>query len=152
MIRLALISDSHGHGPNLRAAAEALAACDALCHMGDVVPDGRRLSQQLNLPLHAVRGNCDVLAGVADELTLDVAGHKLLLSHGHRYGVKRSMTALSLRARQAGADIVLYGHTHLPQVDWDGPVLFINPGALCDGRYAILEFRDNGPVPVMKIL
>ena len=152
MIRLALISDSHGHGPNLRAVAGMLANCDALCHMGDVAPDGRRLSQQLQLPLHAVRGNCDVLAGLADELTLDVAGVKLLLCHGHRYGVKNSLTALSLRARQAGADIVLYGHTHLPQVVRDGPILFINPGALCDGRYALLEFRDNGPVPVMKIL
>lgn len=152
MIRLALVSDSHGHSARLRAAAGALTGCDALCHLGDLCADGVRLAQAMGLPLHGVRGNCDALGGAPEEITLTVAGYKLLLCHGHRYGVKRSLTALSLRAREAGAQIVLYGHTHLPQVDRDGPLLLINPGALLDGRCAILEFRENGPVPLMKQL
>ena len=152
MIRLALLSDSHGRVDRFKALAPKLERCDALCHLGDLVPDGQRISQMLGLPLHGVRGNCDGWENAPEEILLNVAGHKLLLCHGHRYGVKASLTQLFLRSQEAGADIVLYGHTHQPRVDRNGPMMLVNPGALMDGRWAVLEFRENGPVPVMKIL
>ncbi|MEG0145820.1 MAG: metallophosphoesterase family protein, partial [Clostridia bacterium] len=74
------------------------------------------------------------------------------LTHGNTYRVKQGLLMLAYGAREVGADIVLYGHTHIPSVDRDGPLLLINPGALMDGRYAILTFSDNGPVPAMKVL
>ena len=152
MIRLALVSDSHGRPDTLKAVAGRLERCEALCHLGDLVSDGKRMSQMLGVSLHGVRGNCDGWENAPEEIVLNVAGHKLLLCHGHRYGVKESLTRLYLRGQEAGADIVLYGHTHLPRVERNGPMLLINPGALMDGRWAVLEFRENGPVPVMKIL
>ena len=152
MIRLALVSDSHGRGDTLKAAAGRMEGCEGLCHLGDLVPDGQRMSQMLGLPLYGVRGNCDGWENAPEEMVLNVAGHKLLLCHGHRYGVKESLTRLYLRGQEAGADIVLYGHTHQPRVDRNGPMMLINPGALMNGRWAVLEFREMGPVPVMKIL
>lgn len=152
MIRLALVSDSHGRGNALKAAAGGMEGCEGLCHLGDLVPDGQRMSQMLGLPLYGVRGNCDGWENAPEEMVLNVAGHKLLLCHGHRYGVKESLTRLYLRGQEAGADIVLYGHTHQPRVDRNGPMMLINPGALMNGRWAVLEFREMGPVPVMKIL
>lgn len=152
MIRLALVSDSHGRGNTLKAAAGGMEGCEGLCHLGDLVPDGQRMSQMLGLPLYGVRGNCDGWENAPEEMVLNVAGHKLLLCHGHRYGVKESLTRLYLRGQEAGADIVLYGHTHQPRVDRNGPMMLINPGALMNGRWAVLEFREMGPVPVMKIL
>ncbi|HIS01046.1 MAG TPA: metallophosphoesterase [Candidatus Excrementavichristensenella intestinipullorum] len=152
MIRLALVSDSHGRGDTLKAAAGGMEGCEGLCHLGDLVPDGQRMSQMLGLPLYGVRGNCDGWENAPEEMVLNVAGHKLLLCHGHRYGVKESLTRLYLRGQEAGADIVLYGHTHQPRVDRNGPMMLINPGALMNGRWAVLEFREMGPVPVMKIL
>ena len=59
MIRLALVSDSHGRGDTLKAAAGGMEGCEGLCHLGDLVPDGQRMSQMLGLPLYGVRGNCD---------------------------------------------------------------------------------------------
>ena len=152
MIRLALVSDSHGRGDTLKAAAGGMEGCEGLCHLGDLVPDGQRMSQMLGLPLYGVRGNCDGWENAPEEMVLNVAGHKLLLCHGHRYGVKESLTRLYLRGQEAGADIVLYGHTHQPRVDRNGPMMLINPGALMNWRWAVLEFREMGPVPVMKIL
>lgn len=152
MIRLALVSDSHGAAGFLEQAVPRLRDCQALCHMGDTARDGVRLAERLGIPCHAVAGNCDVFPTAPRELTLTVEGFRILLTHGDRYGVKRSLSRLSFRARAAEADIVLYGHTHIPSVDRDGPILFINPGALMNGRYALLEFRPNGPVPVIKIL
>ena len=152
MVRLGLVRDSRGRGDTLKAAAGGMEGCEGLCHLGDLVPDGQRMSQMLGLPLYGVRGNCDGWENAPEEMVLNVAGHKLLLCHGHRYGVKESLTRLYLRGQEAGADIVLYGHTHQPRVDRNGPMMLINPGALMNGRWAVLEFREMGPVPVMKIL
>lgn len=152
MIRLALVSDSHGSAGFMEQAVPRLRDCQALCHMGDKARDGTRMAECLGIPCHAVAGNCDGFSDAPRELILTVEGFRILLTHGDRYEVKRSLAKLSSRARAAGADIVLYGHTHIPAVDRDGPILFINPGALMSGRYALLEFRSNGPAPVMKIL
>ena len=38
----------------------------------------------------------------------------LLLTHGHRYSVKSGYDALLARAVEVGADIVVFGHTHVP--------------------------------------
>ncbi len=72
---------------------------------------------------------------------------RTLLTHANRYRRRRSLFRLSLRAREAGASLALFGHTHEPTVEWEGGVLLVNPGSLQNGRYAIIEFRENGPTP-----
>lgn len=153
MIRLGIVSDSHGCLSMIEKAAVALSDCDQVIHLGDVVSDAERLARRLPCPVHCVRGNCDSYSsGAPEQMTLKVSGHTLLLTHGNTYRVKQGLLMLAYGAREVGADIVLYGHTHIPSVDRDGPLLLINPGALMDGRCAILTFSDNGPVPAMKIL
>src|SRR5690606_26470360 len=100
-----------------------------------------------------VRGNCDgYLATAPEEMMLTIEGTRLLLTHGHRHRVKQGLLALAYRAREAGVQVALYGHTHVPSVERVGDIVLINPGALMSGRYAVLEFRPGGPTPVMKIL
>ncbi|MEA4898982.1 MAG: metallophosphoesterase [Christensenellaceae bacterium] len=153
MIRLGLVSDSHGAAMNIARAAEALRGVDALIHLGDVSADAGRFEALLRVPVHAVRGNCDVYSATApEEMTLTVEGIRLLLTHGHRLRVKQGLLALACRARETGAQAALYGHTHVPSVERAGDILLLNPGALLSGRYAVLEFREGGPTPVMKIL
>ncbi len=153
MYRLGIVSDSHGIKSHIELAAAALGHCDAITHLGDTVSDAEQLKVLLSAPVLSVRGNCDSLyAKAPEELTVTISGTKLLMVHGHRQRVKDGLTALWLRAEEAGCQIALYGHTHRPCVERAGGVMLVNPGALMDGRYAILEFREHGAVPVMKIL
>ena len=149
MIRLALLSDSHGRVDRFKALAPELERCDALCHLGDLVPDGQRISQMLGLPLHGVRGNCDGWENAPEEILLNVAGHKLLLCHGHRYGVKTSLDALLNSAHFAGAQLVLYGHTHIARIDYPAGMTVVNPG-MCGARepatFALIDISPAGGI------
>ena len=149
MYRLGVASDSHGRTSALKSAAERLSDVDAVVHLGDCETDAI-FFKAANRPLYTVSGNCDCFARESpSEIVIDIDGVKLLMCHGHSYCVKYSLTRLSLRAREAGCALVLYGHTHIPSVDTDGGIVFVNPGALMDGRFCVIEFRENGPVPVM---
>ena len=62
-----------------------------------------------------------------------------------KYGVKHSLMRLSLKAREAGAALALYGHSHRQEIDRDGEITLLNPGALKNGDYAVVEL-DKGCV------
>ena len=77
-----------------------------------------------------VPGNCDgwTMDPLKKQITL--AGKRILLSHGHLWGVKKGYEAAVADARAVGADILLFGHTHraLCQQLEDG-LWMMNPGA-----------------------
>ena len=50
------------------------------------------------------------------------------------------------RAQEVGAKIACFGHTHHAAAEWKDGILLLNPGALCDGRYAILQTGEGGEV------
>ena len=49
---------------------------------------------------------------------------------------------LDLLAKENGCNIVLYGHTHQQLVDEYDGVTFINPGALKEGNYALINENE----------
>ena len=53
-------------------------------------------------------------------------------THGHTRNVKRSPMAAMYAAKEYGAQVLLFGHTHVPLVDNDGSLLTLNPGAAGD--------------------
>ena len=149
MPELFIVSDSHGATGFLRRAADRILDGDyaQIIHLGDVLPDADRLSEWIGRPVVSVTGNCDFLSRAARERTLSLAEQKILLTHGDRFRVKSSLDALSYRAEEAGCKCALYGHTHMPFAGLVGSVLLVNPGALCDGRYATLRVSLQGVVP-----
>ena len=58
--------------------------------------------------------------------------HKILMMHGHTRNVKATGMSAYYAAREMGADVLLYGHTHIPLVDFDGTLYTMNPGAAGD--------------------
>ena len=82
------------------------------------------------LPFCLVPGNCDGWgAAVPVKKQINLAGKSILLSHGHRWGVKSGYDTAIADARAVGADILLFGHTHIPlcrQLE-DG-LWMMNPG------------------------
>jgi len=143
-MRLAILSDSHGNVEDLRSAV-AFARPDAAVFLGDCCPDAVLLGRSYpDLPIHMVRGNCDPGVDAPDQLLLELEGHRLLLCHGHRYGVKLGFEGLCRAAREAGADIALFGHTHRAWKERRDGVLLLNPGSI-SGRgettFAVLELE-----------
>jgi len=79
---------------------------------------------------------------------LDFDGVKLLALHGHVFpSIRYDLSRLSYYAEEKGVALALYGHTHRPDVEWAGSVLLVNPGALKDGRYAVVTIEDGNIIP-----
>lgn len=134
-LKLAIVSDTHGHiHPHVPAQIRALAV-DAILHAGDIGDLSVLERLRALAPLHAVRGNIDERASdVPDVLTLDVrAGDesvfKLLLLHIAVYGPKLRADAARL-AYERGAKLVVCGHSHVPFLGRDRGLTMFNPGSI----------------------
>ena len=154
-MKLLLISDTHGKTGNLRQLLARLKDIGMILHMGDVEGDEDMIRSMAACPAEFVRGNCDVFSREPSEQLLEVQGHKIFMCHGHRHNVKSGLSMLEAAAREKGADIALYGHTHLPDCVWKEDMVIVNPGSLekpyQEGHkpaYAILEIDGEGQVHV----
>ena len=59
-----------------------------------------------------------------------VCGKRVLLSHGHIWHVKQGYDAALREARNAGAHLLLFGHTHRPCCFQEPDGLWVlNPGS-----------------------
>ena len=59
---------------------------------------------------------------------------RILLTHGHRYGVKEDLQRLTYAALEQACAVALFGHTHEPFLAREQGVLLLNPGSLCQPR------------------
>ena len=102
---------------------------DAVFHLGDCERDTQRLEKEFpDLPLYRVCGNCDREPVNPEVLQCTLDGVKFFCTHGDRYGVKYTLDALLNAAYFAGADIVLFGHTHRALSETMQGLYVVNPG------------------------
>ena len=70
----------------------------------------------------------------------------MYMTHGHLHGVKTGLERLLTAARNEGAQMVLYGHTHQADyhIEEDG-LYVLNPGSCrgYGGSAALLEVEDG---------
>jgi uncharacterized protein len=137
-MRIGVVSDTHGHLPSARRAAELLAErhVEQVLHCGDIgTPEVVHVFSRW--PGHYVFGNCDHdLAELTEAIELvqqtshgdfgefELAGCRIALVHGHDY--RRFQQAI----HSAAYRLVCYGHTHVPEEHYEGQTLVLNPGAL----------------------
>ena len=133
-----LVSDSHG---STRAIDQMLVHPGAVgvelwFHMGDIVPDAEYLATVTGQRVEYVAGNCDYFDGVtSDEKVVELAGHRIFMAHGHTFGVRFTLGVLARTAHEAGADIALYGHTHVAVAEKSPEGVFVyNPGSVAQPR------------------
>ena len=134
-MKLLILSDTHR---SLGFAYDAIEKehPDAVVHLGACQePD-----------FYYVPGNCDYAPAVPQSLTLELDGVRIFVTHGHLYGVKRDLTALAGAAKDAGARLALFGHTHIQHLEERGGITLLNPGTA--GRfghsgYAVVEIKDG---------
>ena len=131
-MKVLVLSDSHGNIANMIRAVEQEAP-RMIFHLGDCWRDGERLHDRYpDLPFEQVPGNCDFRSSQPAEQLLYLEDKRVLLCHGHTYGVKQSLLAAGLAAEEKDLDLFLFGHTHKPLVDMRGKTLFLNPGSIGD--------------------
>ena len=147
-MKILVLSDSHGNVYNMIRAVKQETPRMVL-HLGDCWRDGERLHDRFpDLPFEQVPGNCDFRSPHETEKLLFLENKRILLCHGHTYGVKQSLMAAGLAAEEKDLDLFLFGHTHDPLVDMRGKTLFMNPGSI--GAYSMPTYGiltlENGEI------
>lgn len=133
-MRIGLISDTHGR---LRPEVfDLLAGVEHILHAGDVGPADLLGELEAIAPVTGVWGNTDgfdVRSRFPEVATVELEGVRIVVAHGHQLGTP---TPAGLREAHAGADVIVYGHTHRPLVDRGTP-LVVNPGSAGAPRFGI---------------
>ncbi|MCP9312627.1 metallophosphoesterase [Liquorilactobacillus satsumensis] len=145
-IRFLVVSDSHGDREILeKLRAKYQGKVDGMFHCGDseLAPD-----DELFTDFQVVMGNCDYDPRFKELILTEYGSERVLLTHGHLYGVNNGMERLGFLAASKQATIVLFGHTHLLGAEYRKKCLFLNPGSISfprgeysslGGTYAVLE-------------
>ena len=144
-MKILIFSDSHRNVEPMIGAVE-MEKPDVIFHLGDLESDAIELNKRFPaIPLHSVPGNCDLMPFGVRRIIITEGGKKIFATHGHIYNVKAGLDGLINTAASAGADVVLFGHTHVPYEGTQAGMLVINPGACGRGRhtYGVLTI-ENG--------
>jgi len=162
VLMIGILSDSHDNLIPLRAAVRLFrnAGCDLVIHAGDfVAPFAARELGGAGAPVRAVYGNCDgEKAGLAQALepfgrvheppfVFEHAGRTLLVVH-----VQAKIQAYAAEKKY---DLIVYGHTHKPEVRRVGETILINPGesgGWVNGRSSVALFDpDSGDADIVYL-
>ena len=128
-MKILVLSDSHGDMWRLREIFSRERGFSLCVFLGDGERDLEPFFPMPDVPLLAVRGNCDLASSLPTKLITREGGKTLFLTHGYEQFVKYGLSALRSAARDAHADIALYGHTHVPVQEYDDGLYIMNPGS-----------------------
>ncbi len=152
-MRVVLLSDTHS--PRFwkgvpDAVASHLGSADLVLHAGDVCTADVLDDLAAFAPLHVVMGNNDrpeVAAwGAPETLERELEGVRVAMVHDS--GAKTGRVA-RLRRRFPTADLVVFGHSHIPMDLTEGDLRIVNPGSPSDKRrqphrtLALLDLADG---------
>ena len=127
--------------------ADVLRGADAILHAGDVCVPSVLDELAEFAPVHVVAGNNDgpdvVAWGAPETLSLELDGLRVGMIHDS--GNKVGRTA-RLRRLFPAADLVVFGHSHIPLDETGDGVRIFNPGSPTDRRR-----QPHGTVGVFDI-
>ncbi len=121
-----ILSDTHGNISGIEKLLPIINENDFLIHLGDCQQDLLPFNSDIKAKLLSVKGNCD---NGDEEVVLNIEGVKIFITHGNKYGVKKDLYKLFLRAKELGVTVVFYGHTHQSNIQQIDGITFVNPGA-----------------------
>ena len=127
---IGVISDTHGL---LRPeAVEALRGSEHILHAGDIgAPDIIPALEKI-APVTAIRGNVDRDAWASkfpETTVVELAGVHIYIIH--------DVNAIDLKPQAAGFAAVISGHSHQPNQEVRGGVLYFNPGSAGPRRFKL---------------
>lgn len=149
-MKIGIAGDTHGNIQAVRKILQKAEPVEYWLHTGDHGRDAIYLSEKSGLPILAVQGNCDRNdEGFNIDEFIFLEGKNIWVTHGHRYLHGTDTQELVWWAHRLEADIVVFGHTHVPMVKWYGDVLLINPGSASRPRggseagFAVLTLKEG---------
>lgn len=152
-MRILVVSDTHGDLTHLDDLLSEDDSFDLLIHCGDICGDEERVRRMVQFAFLGVAGNMDFSGMFPRDRLIDAAGKKIFVSHGHRHGVYFDTETLGEEAIAEGADIALYGHTHVPEIHEQDGIWIMNPGSLSYPRqanrrpsYGVIEIGEDGSI------
>lgn len=126
--RIGVLSDTHGL---LRPGVmERLAGCDLIIHAGDmggsdVLDALRHIARVVAVKGNTDRGDC----GLRETEYVEFEGKRIYVIHNR--------AALDVVPESMGLDIVVFGHSHQPLVEYRNGVMFLNPGSAGPRRFSL---------------
>ena len=152
-MQLVIMSDTHGNTEVIEQIKEQYPNATFI-HCGD--SELQHNTAVLD-DVHIVRGNCDMDCELPEEKLVEVGNTKILVVHGHYHNVHRTPLNLVYRAKEIGAQIVCFGHTHIAGAEWIDDVLVINPGSMTQSRsehaesYALATYEGQWHVTFIDV-
>ena len=157
VLRFIIVSDTHGVREPMQELYERYPN-DGMIHLGDHLADARWMLQRTaGHPVYAVKGNCDYGAEGPEDQLLELGGLKILLMHGHRFGVKSGYGGAWAEAKRRGAQVLLFGHTHQAYYNNHNGLAWLNPGSigmsiLNGSSYGVLTIEGDKIRPEVRFV
>jgi hypothetical protein len=132
-MRIGIISDTHGLVRP--AVADVFANVDHILHAGDVGGDHVLRALRRLAPVTYVGGNNDDGSDGLGIVRVTLGGVRILLTH-ILPKPENPRAAVIASLRKQPADLVVFGHSHLPFNDVIGGVRFFNPASAGPKRFS----------------
>jgi hypothetical protein len=153
-MRIGVISDTHLGAAAVKlpdALVSGLRGVELILHAGDWISPHVVALVEAIAPVESVAGNNDgpdIVGRFGYAKRLELGGVRIGLVHGDGFRKTTAERALDTFADDA-PDIVVFGHSHIPERRQVGRTLLFNPGSPTDKRrqpkysYGILTVRDG---------
>ncbi len=154
-MKILIFSDSHGAAFGINRILARIPDADVLIHLGDGSEEFERIAKaHPQLKAYSVAGNMEEWRSFGKksnaEQIITLEGIDILLTHGHRFGVKTELTRYHDYAKARGVKYALFGHTHLPTERYysESGITLFNPGSISFPRegspsFGTMEIRGG---------
>ncbi len=150
-MRILIISDTHRKHENLIRVLQRVSPLDLLIHLGDAEGAEDYIVGLAGCPLEIVAGNSDFFSALPREKEITIGSYRALITHGHYYYVNSGIADIEKEAAARQFDLVMFGHTHQPLIDYGKNIIALNPGSLSYPRqegkrpsYILMETDKKG--------
>lgn len=148
-MRILVISDTHGDLVRTKEVILSQPKAEIVFHLGDGNEQAEFIKTNFkDKMVVALKGNNDWYCDAPLRELVKFGGKKIFATHGHLYNVKWGYDDIYKAARDHGAKILLFGHTHHAYKDFSDGLYVLNPGTLSghNATYGILDITSAGIV------
>lgn len=144
-MKILVVSDTHKDFDSLNNLILSNKDIQTIIHLGDGEEELFKVKEIFNdKNFINVQGNCDLNSTSPLTRIETINNKKIFMTHGHTYKVKIDVYNVIMAAKQENADILLFGHTHMPYIDIYDNLHIMNPGSLSGTTksYGIIDITD----------
>ena len=145
-MKVLVLSDSHGAVHFLRRILDTEPEAEIVFFLGDGLSDIEKIKPDYpKKKFICVKGNNDFYYQENNEAYKHIDGVTIMACHGDAFRVRSTLRELINKTASVRGNLALYGHTHQRNLCSDAAtgIFAVNPGAVCDGRYCVLDIAKG---------